>query len=377
MARSIYYFTDSGEVGGAEEALLTLVEHLDRAAWQPTLLYNESSAVALLAERAAQLGAALRPVPALPLGPKGARGVPALVRELRAERPAVFHAHLSWPLAAKYALAAAVLARVPAVIATVQLFPQFRIDRSNLLQERVLARGIDRYVAVSHDVARRLHDTLGWPAHKIEVIHNAVRPDRFRRPVDFRLRDELAGGADRPVLLAVARLDVQKGLDVLLSAAAGLSDARVVVAGEGSERIELERQAAALGLGERVLFLGYRTDIPALLAASDVFVLPSRFEGSSLAVLEAMAAGKAVVSSSIGGTNELIVSGESGVLVPPDDIEALSCALRGLLDDGELRARLGAAASARVDRLFTASAMALRVTAVYEDVLDRDRALGR
>jgi glycosyltransferase involved in cell wall biosynthesis len=369
VAQSVYFYTDSQELGGAERALLMLLELLDRTAWRPTLIYSETAPLAPLARQAADLGAAVRPVPPMPLGLPGARRVPGLARELRKARPAVFHAHLSWPLAAKYPLTAAVLARVPAVVATVQLFPQFRLDRSSYLQERLLARGVGRYIAVSHDVARRLRSTFNWPSHKIEVIHNAVHLDRYRCPVDPELRLQLSRDTDRPVVLTVGRLDVQKGLDVLLRAAVRVSEARFVIAGEGPERAILEAQAADLALGDRVLFLGYRTDIPELLAASDVFVLPSRFEGSSLAVLEAMAAGKPVISSAIGGTDELILSGDSGLLVPPDDPEALATELTRVLSAPELRGRLGSAARSRVETEFSAPAMAGRVMRVYEDLL--------
>src|SRR5207249_3082155 len=101
----------------------------------------------------------------------------------------------------------------------------------------------------------------------------------------------------RPVILMPARLDGQKGHDVLLRAAAEVPEAMFALAGEGPLRASLEAQAAAAGIADRVVFLGHRTDIPELLAAADVFALPSLYEGSSLAVLEAMAAGRAVVSS--------------------------------------------------------------------------------
>jgi glycosyltransferase involved in cell wall biosynthesis len=376
VARSVYYFTDSGEFGGAEQALLILLENLDRGAWKPTLLYHESPTVERLARRAAELEVALRPVPPMPLGLTGARRVPALTRLLRSARPAVFHAHLSWPLAAKYGLAAAVLARVPAIVATVHLFPHFQLDRSNYLQERFLARGIGRYIAVSHDVARRLSATFDWPADKIEVVHNAVQVERFQCPRDPDLRRELAGGTDLPVVLTVARLDVQKGLDVLLEAAAQVPDARFVLAGKGPERERLGIHARTLGVSDRVIFLGHRTDIPQLLAAADVFVLPSLFEGSSLAVLEAMAAGKPVISSAIGGTDE-ILSGDTGVLVPPGDPRVLAEALARMLADLDLCARLGAAARARAERNFSASLMSARVVRVYEALLRMASAGGK
>jgi glycosyltransferase involved in cell wall biosynthesis len=373
VVRSVYYFTDSGEFGGAEQALLILLENLDRGVWQPTLLYHESAAVERLARRAAELEVALRPVQPMPLGLTGARRVPAFTRLLRSAKPAVFHGHLSWPLAAKYGLAAAVLARVPAIVATVQLFPDFQLDRSNYLQERLLAKGIGRYIAVSHDMGRRLSATFDWPADKIEVIHNSVQVERFQCPRDPDLRRELTGDTNRPIVLTAARLDVQKGLDVLLEAAAKISEACFVLAGEGPERERLKAHAAALEVGDRFRFLGHREDIPALLAAADVFVLPSLFEGSSLAVLEAMAAGKPVISSAIGGTDELIVDGESGLLVPAGDPAALADALRRLLADRELSRRLGAVGRCRALQNFSASATAERVVRIYDDLLVKTR----
>ncbi len=368
-ATSVYYFTDSREVGGAEEALLTLIENLDRRNWRPTLLYNPSPAVAQLPERARGLGVQVRPVPSMPLGLKGARRVTRFARELRRARPGVFHAHLSWPLAAKYALFGAVAAQVPAIVATVHLFPEFRVDRSNYLQERLLAHRIGRYIAVSNDIASRLTGTLRWPANKVVVIRNGIPLDRFPSPVDADLRARLTGPKDRPVVLTVARLDEQKGHEVLIEAAARLPEACFVLAGEGPRRPQLEKQTNELGLGDRVVFLGWRSDVPQLLAACDAFVLPSLYEGTSLALLEAMAAGKAIVGSAVGGTDEVVVDGESGLLVPPGDAAALAAALQQVLAEAQLRERLGDAARSRAESHFSASVAAQRVTGVYEDLL--------
>jgi glycosyltransferase involved in cell wall biosynthesis len=339
------------------------------------LLFNESPALAPLTERASELGVDVRAVPKLPLGIAGARRVPLFAREIGRARPDVFHAHLSWPLAAKFPLLAAVLARRPVVVATVQLFSRFHLDRSSYAQERLLARRIDRYVAVSHDIAGKLVGVMGWPSRKIEVIHNGVRLEDLRA-ADPAIRRELSGDTDRPVVFTAARLDPQKGLDVLIDAAADVPEARFAIAGDGRERTMLDAAIGERGLADRVVLLGHREDIPSLLAASDIFVLPSLYEGSSLAVLEAMAAGKAVVASKIGGTDELVVHDESGLLVPPSDPAALAAAVRRLLDDVSLRERLGAAARDRVDRHFSAAVVADRTSRLYDELLAK-RAHGR
>jgi glycosyltransferase involved in cell wall biosynthesis len=308
-------------------------------------------------------------VPEIPYGLQGARHIPGLIRELRRDRPAVFHAHLSWPFAAKNALVTALLARVPAVVATIQLFPEdFRIHFWTSVQERLIAASVGRYIAVSRDIAQQVEQRLRWPTDKITVIHNGVQVDRFRDRTDPALRAMLSGGG-RLVLLTIARLDVQKGHDVLLRAAAQVPGAHFVFAGEGPERAALEAQASTLGLRDRVLFLGHRTDVPELLAAADIFVLPSLYEGSSLAILEAMAAAKPIVATAIGGTDELIVDGRSGLLVPPADPQALAGALSQLLSSPELRVRLAEEARRRVEERFSASTMAARVSSVYDDLL--------
>jgi glycosyltransferase involved in cell wall biosynthesis len=369
VARSIFFYTDSATFGGAEQALFMLIEALDRTAWQPTLLLEDAPGGPPLATHAGDLDVAVRTVPPMPLGAAGAARVPAVAKALRRERPAVFHAHLSWPMAAKYGLAAAVLARVPATVATVQLFPRFELDRSNLWQLRALAAGVGRYIAVSEDIAAKLVGRMRWPAEKIDVVYNAVDADRFQGVGGADLRASLAGDPQRPIVLTIARLDRQKGHPELLRAAAELPEAVFVLAGTGPERAGLEAQAAALGLEGRVQFLGHRDDVPQLLAACDVFALPSLFEGSSLAVLEAMAAERPVVSSAIGGTDELIADGENGLLVPAGDADALAAALRRLLGDRSLRTTLAQRARQRVEQAFTPAVTCGRVTKIYEELL--------
>lgn len=368
MARSIFFYTDSRVLGGAENAMFMLLESLDRESWLPTLLLDDAPGVEPLRERAALLGVAVRLVEPLPLGLAGARRVAPMVRLLRAEEPAVFHAHMSSPVACKWGLAAAVLARVPAVVGTVQVGGYEPPNRSAYWQLRTLSRGVDRYLAVSRDIARELVEKLAWPAGKVEVAYNAVDLGRWEVEAPPGLRAEL-GAADRPLILTPARLDAQKGHVFLLEAMTRVPEAVLALAGDGPERQRLEELAQQLGVAGRVRFLGRREDVPELLAACDVFALPSLYEGSSLAVLEAMAAGRAIVSSAIGGTDELIDDGRSGLLTPPGDAGALAGALRRLLADGELREGLAAAARERVERDLTRERLAARVTGAYEELL--------
>lgn len=346
--------------------MLMLNGHLDPERWQPTVLLDDDPGADPVAALFATAGSPVRRLPSMPEGLTGARRAGNLARLLRRERPDLFHAHLSWPVAAKWALAAATVARVPAV-ATMHLIPEFELGRSTRMQLRLLARGVGRYIAVSAAIRDQLIERFGWPAEKITIVHNAVELDRFGTAAPAGMREEIGG--DGPLLLTAARLERQKGHRVLLEAASQAPEATFALAGDGPERGELEALAVELGIADRVRFLGHRTDVPALLAVCDAFVLPSFYEGTSLAVLEAMAARRAVISSAIGGTDELIEDGVDGLLVPPGDAAALATALRRLLDDAALRETLADRAHEKVERRFSPTAMTGATEAVYEELL--------
>lgn len=364
-------FTDTVAFGGAEAMLLAVAAGLDRALWRPVLVHHADGEHGALLARADELELERWVVPRMPDGLEGARRLPGFVRALRRRAPAVFHAHLTWPLACKFGLAGAVAARVPAVAATVQLFPSFQPTRLTSLQYRLLGVAVGRHIAVSNDVARQLREMFGWPEERIEVIHNGIDVSSFRSESNDRLRAELSRGGRRPVVLTLARLDAQKGLAVLLRAAELVAEAQFVLAGEGPERGALEALAGELGLGDRVTFLGYRVDVPDLLASSDLLVLPSLYEGLPVSVLEAMAASRPVVASAVAGTSEAVIDGETGLLVPSNDPAALAAAIRRLLRDRGLAARLGAAGRARVEAEFSGAAMVRKVSHVYEELLRR------
>lgn len=375
MIRTIVHFVESAEFGGNEQSLLHILTFLDRTRWHPVLFHHPEPGLQPLLVKARDLGVTLRTIPRIE-GKQAAVRIPQLVRELRRERPAVFHAHLNWPMACKFGLIAAALARIPAVVATAQLFVEYQFPLKPLvyLLQQVIATGVDRYIAVSEHVARRLDQTYGFSAPKVCVVHNGVSVTHFDSPsVNTELRARFVGTTDRPVVLALARLDKQKGHCYLLEAATLVPHAVFVLAGEGPERPALEAQARTLGVRDRVHFLGYRQDIPDLLAMCDLFVLPSLFEGFPLSILEAMAAGKPVVATAIGGTDEAVIHGETGLLVPPADPIALAQAIQAALSAPGFGKQLGAAGRARVRREFSAEGMVQRVSQIYDEILSARR----
>lgn len=371
MPHTVFYFTDTAGFGGAEQALLILLAGLDRSRWQPVLIHHPQPNIAPLLEGARQLNMPLWPVPPMPDGMTGAQRAWRFSRELRRRKPAVFHAHLTWQEACKWGLVAAMLARVPAIVATVQAFVELPRNHWVYFQQRLLSLGVGCYIPVSQVTAQDLRKMFDMPVHKQQVIHNAITPTAFNAHSDPDLRARLLGNHAGPLILVPARLEKQKGHTYLLQAATAVPDAKFILAGDGSERAQLEAQVQTLGLASRVIFLGYRQDIPQLLACCDLVVLPSIFEGLPLVILEAMAASKPVIATRVGGTPEVVRDGETGLLVPPADPAALAQAICALLANPTRAQQLAAAGCALVQQEFLAETLVKRTTHVYEELLMR------
>ncbi|HKO27572.1 MAG TPA: glycosyltransferase family 4 protein, partial [Solirubrobacteraceae bacterium] len=265
----------------------------------------------------------------------------------------------------------AVTARTPA-IATVHLYPRIRPRASARVQHRLLAHVV-HHVAVSQAIACRLVAELGWPPGRVKVVANGVDSRRYAEGADPDLRRSLTGGCGRRLVVTVARLAEQKGLRHLVEAMRLLPDVTLAMVGDGPDRHALETLASGLGVADRIRFLGNRDDVPRLLSAADVFVLPSLWEGLPLALIEAMAARAPIVATSIPGVDEVVADRETALLVPPGDAAALAHAVRRLLDDPTAAARLGHAASLRQAAEFSLDGMVARVEAVYESVLSARR----
>jgi glycosyltransferase involved in cell wall biosynthesis len=296
-------------------------------------------------------------------------GVARLARELRATRTDLLHTHT---LAAANALSrcAGRIAGVP-VVSHLHIENHFRPATQPLLRalDNGTARLSARLVAVS-EATRAAYERQGYPNGRIEVLHNGVDLTFDRSPGG--LRDEL--GVDEGALLValVGRLCDVKGQRELIQALAEVPAAHAVLVGEdleqgGDYRRLLEREADRLSVRDRVVFTGARDDVGGLLEQVDVLALPSWTEGLPLVVLEAMARGRAVVATPVGGTAEAVVDGDTGILVPPRDPTSLAGALRRL-EDPALRERLGAAGRLRATERFSADEMARRMLEIYDEV---------
>lgn len=240
---------------------------------------------------------------------------------------------------------------------------------SRLMLPRALQ--CDRFVALNGEIVRELMIS-GVPQRRIVRIPNGIDPTVFAEKTSYQLHDPAR-------LLFVGRLHGQKGLDTLLhslrSVLTRIPGQRVVLQllGDGPDRAKLEALAGQLGISAHVAFLGSRDDVRAYLSEADIFVLPSRAEGLSNALLEAMSAGLPVVVSRIPGNEEVVDHAENGLLCAVDDAASLASALMTLLDDQALRQALGRSARTTVDREYGLSGVARSYIGLYRELLFGDR----
>jgi len=347
----IAVYTDSSGVGGAEQALAHLITHLEDALDLVPIFVSERVAEVVAPGRGVTL--VRRPSETVP-DPGALR---AHVRALRAARADVFHANLISPYSGQYGLVAAIALRIPSV--AVYQLPNDPANRLQHLLKRTTARATTAHVGVGERVAREIERRLGLRDGTALTIHNGV-DDHTTQPAS-RTNAE-------PTIGAVGRLAPQKGFDVLLRALADIPGARLVIVGDGPERAELEALAQRLGVADRTSFVGWIDEPRSLLSSFDVLALPSRNEGFPLTVLEALLAEVPVVATDVGSVREAVVPGETGVLVEPEDVDALAAALRALLADPQERQRLGRRGRELVRARFTAAHMATAFERLYREL---------
>ncbi len=197
---------------------------------------------------------------------------------------------------------------------------------------RLSAPQVHGYIAVSEDVKKAVHAYAGPLDKKVTVILNSVDVQRYQQPVDrVSIRQSLAIPIDAPVIAVVATFKEQKGHRYLIEAARTVvdsyADLQILFIGDGELKQDLQTQTRALRLEKNIHFLGLRSDVPSLLGASDIFVLPSLWEGLPMALIEAMASGLPVIATRVSGTNEVMIHEQTGLLVTPGNVEQLREAL--------------------------------------------------
>ncbi len=301
----------------------------------------------------------------------------------------IVHLNLSFP-SGKYPFAAAMLARSLGRPLVVTHHLALRVPTPWRQAMRWLGRAARRHIAISHQARAFLIDEFRYPPDRVAVIHNGIDPTRFRPlsgPARLTVRmergkelDGHAWGDDVLLASVVARLSTQKGLFDLLEATTiarkELPALRIVVIGEGDQRHSLQERISGLGL-EHIFFLAGalpHEQVADWLAASDLFILPSRYEGGPpIALMEAMAAGCAVIATDVMGVRELISEPALGRIVPPQDSGALAAAMVDLMSDPQTRGAMGERARLKVSRDFTIDS-SLRMTVSLLDEVDAHHA---
>lgn len=231
----------------------------------------------------------------------------------------------------------------------------------------------DRVVLVSRAQLDRI--PRGRTSCRIQVIHNAVDPQR-PAPISqnwHRVREDLRIKQSDPLISVIGRLSPEKGVDTFIKAfdraVQSIPQACGLIVGDGQERIRLENQARDLGLKGKILFLRHTETPGDFISASDLIILPSRTEGLPNLALEAMALGKPIIATRVGGITELIEHNSSGLLVPPDNPTALAVAMVEVLGNPQLAERLSRAGLLRVQKYFTPESRANAWLALYHDTL--------
>lgn len=371
----VLWLTDSLALGGAERLTSAFASGLDPERVDLRVAFLKSLAGNPLEDDLRRQGVPVTGIHARNL--RDVRAFRRLVRLLREEEIQVIHAHLAY--ASIWGSLAGAFAGIP-TISTFHVAPpedpawsREGIRRS--LRVRCSNKFCRRLVTVSRAVAESWI-RKGLDPEKVEVIHNGIPPEDYSDDENHatrnRCRETLGISPDTPVILTVSVLREGKGLPDLLAAfgrrIASGAPGILVVAGEGPLRESLEARARELGLGEIVRFLGYRRDVPALLAAADVFVLPSHRDAFPTAILEAMAAGLPVIATRAGGIPEIVEDDLSGLLVPPGSPRDLAEALGRVLGDPALARRLGEAGRRRVRERFSLDTWRDRLCSLYEEV---------
>lgn len=368
--RNIMHVIDSLDCGGAQRLLVNLAE------WTPTELYETTICVLQpglelrgeVESRGVPVVAFNRPRPSLfqphRLIAYVLKNVRDLARHCRERKIHVLHCHLSD--AELLGIPTGVLCRLERILTTIHypdILPQRKpLDIRNglrrLVSHLIYNKWADYVIAVSEDVAVQLKDLFSVRREKLRLVLNRIDVEAFRnRTADKDLKRSLGIEQGEHIITHVARLMPPKGHRTLLQAVHRLAAGahphfKLLLVGDGLLRDELTELCQALGISDKVVFLGSRPDIPEILAVTDIFVLPSLWEGTSLALLEAMASGRSILATDIPGNRAVIQHGYNGYLVPKADPEALARGLAFLLSNPDVASRLAINAQTTAEERF-------------------------
>jgi glycosyltransferase involved in cell wall biosynthesis len=362
-ARVVLHVGKVAKISGSEAHLLLLLPRLRERGYDIrfVLLHEDEPGALDFRRRLEEAGV---PVDSIRL-PFAAdpRAIGRLLGLIRRYRPAIVHTHLVH--ADFLGLVAGRISRVPVLISTKHGFNSFRDRRAFALADRTIGRLADPHIAISHGLARYLVEAEGFPRDEFTVVHYGIEPQPEPPPCEL--------GA--PTLVCVGRLVPIKGHDVLFRAVARARDAvpglRLRLAGSGELEAELRRRVEELRIQDAVMFHGLVQPVEPLLEEATIVVVPSLGEGFGMVALEAMERGRAVIASNVGGLPEIVVHGETGLIVPRGDADALAGAIVELAHDLPRTVAMGLAGRRRAIAEFGQERCTDQTAALYDAALSR------
>jgi glycosyltransferase involved in cell wall biosynthesis len=364
-----------GKIGGGETHVLDLVRHLDRSRFEPIVL---SFTDGPMIDRLREMDIRCYVIPTMRAFDLFSWG--KIKTLLRDEHIDLVHVHGT--RAASNLLWASRYSNIP-IIYTIHGW-SFHDDQSiftrklRTLSERYLTKGMDLNISVSE--SNRQSGKDHFPDFKSVIVNNGIDLAKFNPELDYQdVRSQLNISKKSLLITFIARMTKQKAPIVMLNAFYKViqqyAGVQLLMVGEGELRQEAERCAADLGISHRVIFENFRQDIPAILKASDIYCLPSLWEGLPIGLLEAMAMGKAVVATNVDGSKEIIVHGQNGLLVEPGSSIDLSSSLLSLCNDSTKRKQLQNSARDVICQVYSIRHMTGEISSLYEDIYLRSNSL--
>jgi len=374
----VLYITAQGNfIGGGEVSLLNLLKYLNRERFTPLVVFPSEGSL-FQAARKMNIKTeviTLKPLRKLHLF-SFIRGVARLFSFVKKEKVDIIHSNAA---ASRESIASAVVAK----LAGIPFIYHARVLESSKGIEKFLTRFSTRIIAISEKVKEKF--SFVKDKNKVIKIFNAVDLNEFNPETKRgeKIREELSISREEKIVGTVGRLYPLKGVDVFLNAAAEVAKempkTKFLIVGEddsfGNYRKKLERLSEELGLKNEVIFTGFRTDIPELIAAMDVFVLPSleSYEAFGRVVIEAMAMAKPVVATRSGGVPEIVEDGVTGILISPGDAEAMAEAIVTLLKDEDKAKQMGLEGRQKAERFYGLRTHLERIENLYLHLLERDQ----
>ncbi|MHC4123086.1 MAG: glycosyltransferase [Planctomycetota bacterium] len=357
------------DCGGLEKVSIGIASKLNSSKYRPSICCLDNAGD--LAEQAEKMG-----IKVIVAGRKPGIDfslLPRLAKILKQEKIDIVHTHN--PGALIYGTLAAKLAGIPVIVNT-------RHGRAKRRVNGLIWNMNSAVIAISEDAKERLlkHNRLN--SNKLKVIYNGVETKHFRNVVNAKTKKQLLNiDKSRLVIGTVSRLSEEKDQLILIDSLARVSqvfdNVVLVFVGDGPLRSKLKKHAEKTGVKNKVIFLGFRKDVAKIINTFDIFTLSSLMEGVSVSLLEAMAAGKPVVVTNVGGNPEVVVDGETGFLIPPKNPDKTAEAMIKLLKNPELAKRMGNAGRKRVEEKFSLDKMVKGYKELYDHYLNKKGTYGK